>query len=286
MNIQSVGIVTKPRLEQATLVASELADWFRKRGIQAVVEDRLANELDSTQSAGTGDGLLENVDLVVVIGGDGTLLATARLLQGRPVPVLAINLGGLGFLTEVTLAELYPQLEKVLSGGFVTDRRVLLESSLVREGEPVAFHQALNDVVINKGTLARIIDLETRVNGQYVSTFRSDGLIIATPTGSTAYNLSAGGPIVHPQMSAMLMTPICSHTLTTRPLVLPGDMAVAVTLISRSDEGVYITIDGQIGIEMHCGDRLDVRKATSELLLVAPAGKNYFDVLRGKLKWG
>jgi NAD+ kinase len=286
MNIQSVGIVTKPRLEQAALVASKLADWFRERGIQAVVEDRLANEIDSTQSAGTGDGLLENADLVVVIGGDGTLLATARLLRGRPVPVLAINLGGLGFLTEVTLSELYPQLEKVLSGGFVTDRRVLLESSLVREGEPVAFHQALNDVVINKGTLARIIDLETRVNGQYVSTFRSDGLIIATPTGSTAYNLSAGGPIVHPQMSAMLMTPICSHTLTTRPLVLPGDMAVAVTLMSRSDEGVYITIDGQIGIEMHCGDRLDVRKATSELLLVAPAGKNYFDVLRGKLNWG
>ena len=286
MNIQSVGIVTKPRLEEAARVAADLVRWFRERRIEAVVEDRLAHEIDSADVASADGQLLENVDLVVVIGGDGTLLATARLLGGRPVPILAINLGGLGFLTEVTLSELYPQLEKVLAGGFVTDRRVMLDAALVRDGETVAAHQALNDVVINKGTLARIIDLETRVNGQYVSTFRSDGLILATPTGSTAYNLSAGGPIVHPQMSAMLMTPICSHTLTTRPLVLPGDMQVTVTLTSSSDEGVYITIDGQIGIEMQRGDCLNLHKSTSEVLLVAPAGKNYFDVLRGKLKWG
>ena len=234
----------------------------------------------------TGDGLVEKSDLVVVIGGDGTLLATARLLAGRPVPILAINLGGLGFLTEITLSELYPQLEKVLAGGFVTDRRVMLDAALVRNGESVERHQALNDVVINKGTLARIIDLETSVNGQHVSTFRSDGLIIATPTGSTAYNLSAGGPIVHPDMSAMLVTPICSHTLTNRPLVLPSDMQVAVTLTSSADEGVYVTVDGQIGIKMESGDCLNVNKSTHEVLLVAPAGKNYFDVLRGKLKWG
>ncbi len=286
MNIQSVSIITKPRLAEAVRIAEELVDWFRERGVEAFVEDRLADEVDRPDAAVTGDGLVEKSDLVVVIGGDGTLLATARLLAGRPVPILAINLGGLGFLTEITLSELYPQLEKVLAGGFVTDRRVMLDAALVRNGESVERHQALNDVVINKGTLARIIDLETSVNGQHVSTFRSDGLIIATPTGSTAYNLSAGGPIVHPDMSAMLVTPICSHTLTNRPLVLPSDMQVAVTLTSSADEGVYVTVDGQIGIKMESGDCLNVNKSTHEVLLVAPAGKNYFDVLRGKLKWG
>ncbi len=286
MNIQSVSIITKPRLAEAVRIAEELVDWFRERGVEAFVEDRLADEVDRPDAAVTGDGLVEKSDLVVVIGGDGTLLATARLLAGRPVPILAINLGGLGFLTEITLSELYPQLEKVLAGGFVTDRRVMLDAALVRNGETVERHQALNDVVINKGTLARIIDLETSVNGQHVSTFRSDGLIIATPTGSTAYNLSAGGPIVHPDMSAMLVTPICSHTLTNRPLVLPSDMQVAVTLTSSADEGVYVTVDGQIGIKMESGDCLNVNKSTHEVLLVAPAGKNYFDVLRGKLKWG
>ncbi len=286
MNIQSVSIITKPRLAEAVRIAEELVDWFRERGVEAFVEDRLADEVDRPDAAVTGDGLVEKSDLVVVIGGDGTLLATARLLAGRPVPILAINLGGLGFLTEITLSELYPQLEKVLAGGFVTDRRVMLDAALVRNGESVERHQALNDVVINKGTLARIIDLETSVNGQHVSTFRSDGLIIATPTGSTAYNLSAGGPIVHPDMSAMLVTPICSHTLTNRPLVLPSDMQVAVTLTSSADEGVYVTVDGQIGIKMESGDCLNVNKSTHEVLLIAPAGKNYFDVLRGKLKWG
>jgi NAD+ kinase len=286
MNIQSVSIITKPRLAKAVRIAEELVDWFRERGVEAFVEDRLADEIDRPDAAVTGDGLVEKSDLVVVIGGDGTLLATARLLGGRPVPILAINLGGLGFLTEITLSELYPQLEKVLAGWFVTDRRVMLDAALVRNGETVERHQALNDVVINKGTLARIIDLETCVNGQHVSTFRSDGLIIATPTGSTAYNLSAGGPIVHPDMSAMLMTPICSHTLTNRPLVLPSDMQVAVTLTSSADEGVYVTVDGQIGIKMESRDCLNVHKSIHEVLLVAPAGKNYFDVLRGKLKWG
>ena len=225
-------------------------------------------------------------ELLVVIGGDGTLLAAARLLGGRPVPILAINHGGLGFLTEVMLPELYLELEKVLAGEYATDRRVMLDARLLRGSDVVAAQRALNDVVLNKGTLARIVELEIHVNDQHVSTFRADGLIIATPTGSTAYNLSAGGPIVHPDMSAMLVTPICSHTLANRPLVLPGRARVTVRLKSAREEGVYMTVDGQIGVEMEAGDRLEVGPSSEEVLLVAPEGKNYFDVLRDKLKWG
>ena len=286
MTILKIGVLTKPEQPEVARVASDMVDWCRERGIDVLLPLDLARRIDRQEFGVSDEMLASGPELIVVIGGDGTLLAAARLLGGRPVPILAINHGGLGFLTEVTLPELYPELEKVLAGEFGTDRRVMLDARLLRGSDVVGVQRALNDVVINKGTLARIIELETRVNDQRVSTFRADGLIIATPTGSTAYNLSAGGPIVHPDMSAMLVTPICSHTLTNRPLVLPGQARVAVTLKSAGDEGVYLTVDGQIGIEMKAGDRLEVGPSSEEILLVAPEGKNYFDVLRDKLKWG
>src|SRR6185295_1782326 len=227
MKIARVVIVTKPKQPDVANVAADLVRWFAARSIDASLEADFAKA----------------ADLCVVVGGDGTLLAAARLMGDRQLPILAINHGALGFLTEVTLEEMYSALDRVLGGEIVTDRRMMMSVSIERSGATVASYQALNDVVINKGTLSRIIEIEARVNGQYVSRFRSDGLILSTPTGSTAYNLSAGGPIIHPSMNAIVMTPICSHTLTNRPIVLPPDVRIDLTLRSTQDE-VHVTVDG------------------------------------------
>jgi NAD+ kinase len=269
MKVNTVVIVTKPKQANVAQVAGELSDWFQRRRIIASLAPEAAS----------------NADLAVVVGGDGTLLAAARLLGERQVPIVAINYGSLGFLTEVTLDEMYPALERVLSGEFVSEDRMMMDVHVVREGERIGSYRALNDVVINKGTLSRMIELEARVDQQYVSRFRADGLIVATPTGSTAYNLSAGGPIIFPTMSAMVMTPICSHTLTNRPLVLSESVRIEIALRS-AQEAVYTTIDGQVGVRLEMDDELVVSKSAVAVKLVAPADKNYFDVLRGKLKWG
>jgi NAD+ kinase len=269
MNVQKVVIVTKPKQPDVSRVANELIDWFESKGIAASLEEAAAS----------------SADLAVVVGGDGTLLAAARLLGDRQIPILAINHGGLGFLTEVTLEEMYPALERVVTGEVVTQYRMTMDVRVSRAGQQAAYYRALNDAVINKGTLSRMIELEARVDGQYVSRFRSDGLIVSTPTGSTAYNISAGGPIVFPTMEAMLVTPICSHTLSNRPLVLPENAVVEIILRS-AQEDVYMTIDGQVGQPLRLGDLLTVRKSAASVKLVAPVDKNYFDVLRGKLKWG
>ncbi len=269
MNWRNVVIVTKPKKPDVAEVAASLVEWFRTKGIEASTDPEAA----------------QTADLAVVLGGDGTLLAAARLLGTRQIPILAINYGGLGFLTEVTLDELYPSLQRVVDGQFVMQHRMMMDITVTRANKEIAAYRALNDVVINKATLARIIELEARVDGQYVSSFRSDGLIVSTPTGSTAYNLSAGGPIIFPNMDAMVMTPICSHTLTNRPIVLPAGVKIEITLLSAQDE-VYLTVDGQVGLRLEKEDRLTIEKSEVSVKLVEPTDKNYFDVLRGKLKWG
>src|SRR5438874_6722112 len=269
MNVQSVILVTKPKQPDVARIAIELAAWFKGKNIHASLDPEGASK----------------ADLTVVVGGDGTLLAAARLLGDRQIPILAINRGGLGFLTEVTLDELYPSIERVLAGHFITEHRMMMDIEILRAKKRLAGYRALNDVVINKGTLSRMIELEARVDGQYVSRFRADGLIVATPTGSTAYNLSAGGPIIFPTMSAMIVTPICSHTLTNRPLVLSEGVKIEIVLRSAQDD-VYVTVDGQVGLNLQMDDHLVVQKSNVAVKLVAPADKNYFDVLRGKLKWG
>ena len=286
MKVRTVGIVTKPHQPAVAAVAAKLVAWFRRHDIRPLIEADSA-ELTGCPGVGVSAGeLAVDSDMVVVLGGDGTLLAAARLLGGRDVPILGINHGGLGFLTAVPLDELYGDLERVLKGEYSSDVRMMIDARVERAGRLVATHQALNDVVINKGTPARIIELEVRVDDQYVSTFRADGLIVATPTGSTAYNMAAGGPIVHPALDAILLTPICSHTLTNRPIVLPAGVRVDVTLKSPEREGVFATVDGQVGVRMEPGDALVVHASGKRVRLVAPMGKNYFDVLRGKLKWG
>lgn len=269
MKISNVVIVTKPKQSEVAKVAANLVRWFGEKNVHA--------SLDSAAAT--------TADLCVVVGGDGTLLAAARLMGERQLPILAINHGALGFLTEVTLEEMYSALDRVIQGDFITERRMMMKVSIERGAAIVASYQALNDVVINKGTLSRIIDLEARVNGQYIARFRSDGLILATPTGSTAYNLSAGGPIIFPTMGAIVMTPICSHTLTNRPIVLPPDVRIELALRSMQDE-VHVTVDGQVGLKLQPGDRVLVEKSGREVELIVPAGKAYFDVLRDKLKWG
>ena len=269
MNVQSVVVVTKPKQPEVAPVATQLAAWFKSKNIHSSLEPEAACK----------------ADLAVVVGGDGTLLAAARLLGDRQIPILAINHGGLGFLTEVTLEEMYPAIERVLAGHFVSEHRMMMDIDVSRANNRVGVYRALNDVVINKGTISRMIELETRVDSQYVSRFRADGLIVATPTGSTAYNLSAGGPIVFPTMSAMIVTPICSHTLTNRPIVLPPGVRVEI-MLAAAHEDVHVTVDGQVGMKLQMDDKITVEKSNIAVKLVAPADKNYFDVLRGKLKWG
>jgi NAD+ kinase len=226
-----------------------------------------------------------HAEMIIVLGGDGTLLSVARLVGSHEVPILGVNLGGLGFLTEIRLEELYRVLERVIQGDFVTDERVVFHAAVIRRGERLAEFIVLNDAVINKGALARIIDLETTINGEYLTTFKSDGLIISTPTGSTAYNLSAGGPIVYPSLHCIIITPICPHTLTNRPIVIPDDVEVRAILKSRQQE-VILTLDGQQGFVLEFGDVVEVKKAEGKILLIKSPYRHYFEVLRKKLKWG
>jgi NAD+ kinase len=210
----------------------------------------------------------------------------ARLFSGKDVPILGVNLGSLGFLTEITIEELYTRLEKCLEGNPRVSERMMLEVTLHREGQEIEKGHVLNDMVINKGALARIVDLETKVNRHFLTTYKADGLIISTPTGSTGYSLSAGGPIIHPLMSCIVITPICPHTLTNRPIVVTDESIISITVASSFDEKVYLTMDGQVGFELHEGDSVEVRKALKTTALVMSKTRDYFEVLRTKLKWG
>ena len=283
--IKRVGIVSKPKKTEVREIVPGLLAWLHERSIEAFMDKETGAIMETRERCLTRNEMPSRVDLLVVLGGDGTLLATARALNRKPVPILAVNLGGLGFLTEITREELLPTLETVLAGTHQTDRRVQIEGELIRADEILTPFLALNDVVLNKGAIARILDFEVRVNGQKVSTYKSDGLIVSTPTGSTAYSLAAGGPIVTPSVEAFLVTPICAHTLTHRPLVLPNTASIEVTVKSLR-EAAYLTVDGQVGIAAHSEDVVRMRKADSYVELVRPLSTPYFEILQKKLKWG
>lgn len=266
-SIKSVGVVVKPNHTQAMETAHELSIWLGKRGISAKQKD------------------FDNVDLVIVLGGDGTMISAARLLQNLDVPVLGINYGSLGYITEFRIEELYDALETVLGGTYELDKRVTLDVTHLCKGKEESKNRVLNDVVINKAALARIIEIEARLDGLYVNEFRADGLIISTPTGSTAYNLSAGGPIVFPSMNAVVITPICPFTLSNRPIVVPDTSEIELLLKTENEE-VVLTLDGQVGFELTTEDVVKIRKSKTTLNLIKPHNRNYFDVLRNKLRWG
>jgi NAD+ kinase len=220
-----------------------------------------------------------------VLGGDGTMIATGRMLGDNQVPVIGVNYGGLGYLAEFPIEEMFPALEGILAGEYKVQRRLMLRVELWRGEELVTQNRVLNDVVVNKSALARIIEIEAYLNGQFVNSFRADGLIVATPTGSTAYNLSAGGPIIYPSMNAMVITPICPFTLSNRPIVVPDDSMIEIRMITEKEE-VALTLDGQVGFSLQAGDRILIRKSNTAFNLVQPPNRNYFEVLRNKLKWG
>jgi NAD+ kinase len=290
MPITRVGLVAKTGLDAAAGVLAELAGWLEARDIEPVFETDTAAlaGLPSERPTVDRDELPNACDLMVVLGGDGTLIGTAdRIAQaGADVPIVGVNFGSLGFLTEITLPELYPSLESVLAGTAQIEERMMLRSRTLRAGAIFADRLALNDVVITKGALSRIIDLAVEIGDQPVMRVRADGLIIASPTGSTAYNLAAGGPILHPEVDALLLTPIAPHMLTNRPIVIPGSSEVRVRpALNGSNDEVFVTFDGQSGHALQSDDEISVRRAERPLRLVRASTRTYFDVLRQKLKW-
>jgi len=285
MAIKKIGIVSKPKKAEIREIVPQLVAWLRERGIEVSIDKETGAILESSEKCLTRNELPGKVDLLVVLGGDGTLLAAARSLYPREIPIFAVNLGDLGFLTVITRDELYPALEGVLSGNYRSERRVQIEGELVRADEILSTFRALNDVVLNKGAIARIQDFEVYADGEFISNYKSDGLIISTPTGSTAYSLAAGGPVVSPSVEAFIVTPICAHTLTNRPLVL-RDSATIEIVVKSQREAAYLTVDGQVGIATHSEDIIRLRKSGSYVELIQPPQRNYYEILRQKLKWG
>lgn len=285
MQIQNVAIFAKVHDPRCREIAGNLITWLQERNCVPLVEAHLNRHLGN-QNGLTDLEIRDQAELVVVLGGDGTLISVARLFSGREVPILGVNLGSLGFLTEITVEELYPRLERCLQGEPRVSDRMMLEVTLHREGKAIEKCHVLNDVVINKGALARIVDLETRVNRHFLTTYKADGLIVSTPTGSTGYSLSAGGPIIHPLMSCIVITPICPHTLTNRPIVVPDESIISIIVTSSFDENVYLTLDGQVGFELKEGDSVEVRRALKTTALVQSRSRDYYEILRTKLKWG
>lgn len=280
-----VGIVAKPHRPEAREVVNHLVSWLKAKDREVVLDADTA-ALVGAQEAGVPKSEVPRMaDLVVVLGGDGTLLSVARVVESEEIPILGVNLGGLGFLTAVTLDELYPVLGAVLEGKYRGSRRMLLQVRVEREGEPPGEYVVLNDVVITKGALARIVELEISIEQEYVTTYRADGLIVSTPTGSTAYCLSAGGPILFPTMRALILVPICPHTVTNRPLVVPEEVTVRVVLESQGEK-VFLTLDGQVGFPLRYRDLVEIRRADREITLIVPPKKSYYEILRSKLKWG
>lgn len=281
--IKCVGVFSKPGSEAAVTIVPELLHWLEARGIESRCDEQTARYAGREASYGR-EQVVEGAQLAIVLGGDGTLLAAARALAGRPIPIFAVNLGGLGFLTAITIDEIYPELERAFRGEHRIAPRRMLRCELVRNGQVVKTYEALNDVVVTKAALARMIDIETHVDFHFVGTFKADGLILCTPTGSTAYSLSAGGPIIFPSVDALSITPICPHALTARPVIVPGTSTVQ--FINLSDEPTYLTIDGQIGEPLLHEDRVNSRASEHAIQLIRPPKMLFFDVLRSKLKWG
>lgn len=281
-SIETVGVAIKPGVPRAADAARELAKWLEQRGVRALYDASAAAAVGV--AATPPDALARGADLVVVLGGDGTLLHVARTLAERPVPILGINLGTLGFLTEVSVDEMTTALARALAGEMRVEPRMrLLVEQLWGDDTVRARWLALNDAVVTSA-FTRLIEIETRADGQLVTTYHADGLIVATPTGSTAYSLSAGGPILLPGLGAFVLTPICAHTLTQRPLVIP-DQAV-LEIAPRAGAPARLTVDGQEGVELGAGERVRVRRSERDLLLLVSPQRSRFDVLRAKLRWG
>ena len=282
--MKRIGVFAKRHHKDAVRLAEDVVAWLIEPKIEVFVDEPLAESMSDVQGY-QGQDIPPLVDMVVVLGGDGTLLSVARLVGDLRTPILGVNLGSLGFLTEITRSELFPMLEQVVDGNFTVSERMRLLAVIRRNGEEVARYRVLNDIVINKGALARIIDMETWVDDDYLTTFKADGLIVSTPTGSTGYNLAAGGPIIYPGNHCHVISPICAHTLTNRPIVVSDEATIRIEVTSY-DEDVVFTADGQEGMPLQGGDVVELRKSNHCTLLIKSPSKDYFQVLRTKLRWG
>ena len=285
MSIRTIGIISKPKKEEIRQVVPPLIRWLEERKVKVLIDQETGSMLDRANQGIGRNALSSQVDMILVLGGDGTLLAAARVIDKKKIPILAINLGALGFLTGTALEEMYTSLEDVLAGKAKRQRRAQMQADVIRAGETISHFRALNDVVLNKAAIARILDFDVLIDGGYAASYRADGLIFSTPTGSTAYSLAAGGPVVEPSVDALLITPICAHTLSNRPLVVPDSVTIEAT-IKTPRESVFLTVDGQVGVALRTDDTVRVSKSEYSVELIVPPRQTYFDVLRQKLKWG
>jgi NAD+ kinase len=284
MKIKKVGIVANVEKENIAEFAAALKKWLEDRKIKVSLEANIAAAVGKSGGFKMED-LASHVDLIAVLGGDGTMLRTARYVAHRNVPIVGINMGTFGYLTEVNLNETYVALELILRGDFLTEKRMMLDVKIRRGNKIIGSGIVLNDVVINRGNLSRIVELETSIDGQYLTTYKSDGLIVSTPTGSTAYSLSAGGPIVFPGKDLIIINPICPHTLTNRPIIFPEKSDLQITLWSK-ESGATVTLDGQESYRIRAGDVMIVRKSKFVTRLVSSPHRSYGEILRSKLGWG
>lgn len=281
--MKTIAIVAKPHAENITKLIPYLLDYLKSKGVTTLLEERTASVLHTEPS--THREIREKSDMIIVLGGDGTLISTVRIIDEKQVPILGVNLGRLGFLTETKIDNLEEMLENIFSGNFFIEKRLKLSSTVYKDGEKIFGTSVLNDIVINKGALARIIDIEVFIDKFFVNTYRADGLIVSTPTGSTAYNMAAGGPIVYPTLDNIIITPICPHSLSNRPIVVDGNVKIRLK-IKSDDERVFLTCDGQIGKRMAGGEEILIEKSNHYVNLIVPSDRNYFALLREKLGWG
>jgi NAD+ kinase len=283
--MRTVAIIAKPQKEELFQLLPNLVLWMRAHDLEPILDPVSGNYTQAARIVPRHEMPAENPQLVVVLGGDGTLLSAARVFAKTETPILSANLGSLGFLTEVRLADLYNTLEGWCKNCFTTDSRSMLHSELLRDGDLFAEHEALNDVVVAKGAIARMGDFRVRIDGQLAAAFRADGVIISTPTGSTAYSLAANGPILVPDVDALIISPVCPHLLTLRPMVVRGDANIVLNIAGVPDQ-TFLTVDGQEAVLMKVGDELHCRRSVHTVKLVRLGATGFFDVLRSKLKWG
>lgn len=281
--MKKIGIVANTDKEKASDYTILLRDWLIARGLDVLLDEAIAKRIGNNIGFET-DSLAAQVELIVVFGGDGTILRTARSIREHEIPIVGINMGGFGYLTEINLHEMFSTMEKILHDDLQTDKRMMLDVSIKRDGEPIIERTVLNDAVINRGNLSRIVELETAIDDHHLTTFRADGMIISTPTGSTAYSLSAGGPIVFPQQECLILNPICPHTLTNRPIILPGSGTIRIVLWTR-EHGATLTLDGQVSYTLKSGDTIIVKKSSYVTTLVTSPDRDYMEILRTKLGW-
>jgi len=283
---KAIGIVSKPLKDKNISVLNALIKWLEEKGKKVFLDKDTASFAENFKGTVCRKSDLPNhVELIIVLGGDGTFLSVARIVIKKNIPILGVNLGSLGFLTETPLDNMYNSLDAVFTGQYKTDQRLMLRAHVHRQGERIAEYTALNDIVINKGAIARIITMSTYVDHKFVTTYRADGLIISSPTGSTAYSLAAGGPIIYPDLDVIVVSPICPHSLGNRSIVIPASCSIEITLESQTED-VFLTLDGQVGFTLRANDVVEIKKADTTIKLIQNLDRNYFEILRTKLGWG